>query len=385
MDTLITMNSAPRSAPTPVADIESRIAALVARLVTATGLGDGTCSQVLGSVREQAITSSAGGKRLRASLALAAYNAGRLAQKAPESTPDHEASWIGAADGMLDIACAIEVFQTAALVHDDIIDDSDLRRGKPSAHRALSTLTHSAAIGRGLGLMIGDILATGSIDIVRNACASMPQKQAQSLLAAFTNMQREVSIGQILDLAIELSPLTDPQDLTTASLNVFRWKTASYTTIAPIELGLIASGRDAASARAMALSIGEPLGIAFQLADDVLDVVGYSANTGKPVGGDIREGKRAVLLADTLQALPEQDRNDVIAMYESDSRSDDDVCHCIALMKSTGAVERSYERINQLWHETGRAIDSIDLDDEGKHILREVCRKFVSTAIPQGA
>ena len=67
----------------------------------------------------------------------------------------------------------IEVFQTGALVHDDIIDDSDLRRGKPSAHRALATDTHSDAIGHGLGIMLGDMLATASVDIANKAACRL--------------------------------------------------------------------------------------------------------------------------------------------------------------------------------------------------------------------
>ena len=81
-----------------------------------------------------------------------------------------------------------------------------------------------------------------------------------------------------------------------ASLNVFRWKTASYTTIAPLEFGMLAAGIGKDDARKQALAVGLPLGLAFQLADDLLDVVSSSSNTGKPVGGDIREGKRTVLL-----------------------------------------------------------------------------------------
>lgn len=115
-------------------------------------------------------------------------------------------------------------------------------------------------------------------------------------------MQREVEIGQVLDLAVEMTPLSNPEALANASLNVFRWKTASYTTIAPLLLALLAAGESPDQARHCALAVGRPLGLAFQLADDLLDVVGSSRNTGKPVGGDIREGKRTVLLADALSA-----------------------------------------------------------------------------------
>ena len=111
---------------------------------------------------QQAVTSSEGGKRLRALLTLDAFRA-----FAPQDVAERDM------DAVLDLACAIEVFQTGALVHDDIIDDSDLRRGKPSAHRAFSTGTHSEAIGHGLGIMLGDMLATASVDIADKAASKL--------------------------------------------------------------------------------------------------------------------------------------------------------------------------------------------------------------------
>ena len=105
-----------------------------------------------------------------------------------------------------------------------------------------------------------------------------------------------------------MTPLSNPEALANASLNVFRWKTASYTTIAPLLLALLAAGESPDQARHCALAVGRPLGLAFQLADDLLDVVGSSRNTGKPIGGDIREGKRTVLLADALSAADTADK-----------------------------------------------------------------------------
>lgn len=247
-----------------------------------------SCKAVADAVAQQAVTSSEGGKRLRALLTLDVFRA-----FAPQDVAERDM------DAVLDLACAIEVFQTGALVHDDIIDDSDLRRGKPSAHRALATDTHSDAIGHGLGIMLGDMLATASVDIANKAACRLGS--GSSVVSAFLNMHREVEIGQVLDLAVELNTLDDPEELASASLNVFRWKTASYTTIAPLEFGMLAAGLAPADARRLALAIGLPLGLAFQLADDLLDVIGSSRNTGKPVGGDIREGKRTVLLADAIE------------------------------------------------------------------------------------
>lgn len=282
-------------------------------------------------------------------------------------------------DAMIDLACAIEVFQTAALVHDDIIDESDLRRGRPSAHRALEQAVHSGAIGRGLGLMLGDILATACIEITRRSASRLPNTDA--LNEAFLTMQREVEIGQVLDLAVEMTPLSNPEALANASLNVFRWKTASYTTIAPLLLALLAAGESPDQARHCALAVGRPLGLAFQLADDLLDVVGSSRNTGKPVGGDIREGKRTVLLADALSAADTADKADLIAIFEEDCRNDNQVARTIELFTSTGALDRSRERIAALWGESRKAIAGLELNSEAQRRLTEACARFVPESL----
>ena len=343
--------------------IEARIRELVARAIAVPGAAgdDQTCDGIVTDVARQALVSSEGGKRLRAILALAAFDAACGA-------PDRRAA-------MLDLACGIEVFQTAALVHDDIIDDSDLRRGKPAAHKALSALAGDGAIGRGLGIMLGDLLATASVSIADDAARMLPG--SDRLTAAFLTMHREVEVGQVLDLAVELTPLDDPRALAAASLNVFRWKTASYTTIAPVELGLIAAGMPADEARRRALAVGCPLGLAFQLADDLLDVTGDSRSTGKPVGGDIREGKRTVLLADALEGADESERTELRAMFAAPSRDAAQVERTIALFGSTGAIKRSRERIAALWDDTLAAVDDWGLEPDPRDALLAVCARFV--------
>lgn len=349
--------------------IEPRIIQLVRELTAAPATAEvaDALKPVMEQVVDQASSSSQGGKRLRALLALDAFDI-----LAGDVTPDRR-------DAMIDLACAIEVFQTAALVHDDIIDESDLRRGKPSAHRALEQAVHSGAIGRGLGLMLGDILATACIEITRRSASRLPNTDA--LNKAFLTMQREVEIGQILDLAVEMTPLSDPEALANASLNVFRWKTASYTTIAPLLLALLAAGERPDQARHCALAVGRPLGLAFQLADDLLDVVGSSRNTGKPIGGDIREGKRTVLLADALSAADTADKADLVAIFEADCRNDNQVARTIELFTSTGALDRSRERIAALWGESRKAIAGLELNSEAQRRLTEACARFIPESL----
>ena len=329
------------------------------------------CNKTLKNVVSQAILSSEGGKRLRALLALYAFDASKESNSATQSDDSYKNS----KNAMLDIACALEVFQTAALVHDDIIDESALRRGKPIAYCALSKATNSNHIGTGLGLMLGDILASQSFDIARKACENL--QNPNEVLCEFANMQKNVGIGQILDLSIEMMSLDDPQKLAESSINVFRWKTASYTTIAPLALGFLAAGMQKDYAINLANQIGDPLGIAFQLADDLLDIVSDSAHTGKPIGGDIREGKRAVLLADALELCTPEDKLFLIDAYTSKSRSEYDVKKIIDIYNKSGAISKSKKRIHNLWVESQEKIDISSLSNHSKVILHNISSMFI--------
>ena len=302
--------------------IEPRIIQLVRELTAAPATDEvaDALKPVMEQVVDQAASSSQGGKRLRALLALDAFDI-----LAGDVTPDRR-------DAMID-----------------------------------------------LGLMLGDILATACIEITRRSASRLPNTDA--LNEAFLTMQREVEIGQVLDLAVEMTPLSNPEALANASLNVFRWKTASYTTIAPLLLALLAAGESPDQARHCALAVGRPLGLAFQLADDLLDVVGSSRNTGKPVGGDIREGKRTVLLADALSAADTADKADLIAIFEEDCRNDNQVARTIELFTSTGALDRSRERIAALWGESRKAIAGLELNSEAQRRLTEACARFVPESL----
>ncbi|WP_427877007.1 polyprenyl synthetase family protein [Gardnerella sp. 2492-Sm] len=362
--------------------IETRISELISNQFQSEACENLTasCSEILKTVITQAISSSEGGKRLRALLLLSAFDAA-YNQHLDDKTDSlidknyNNLEFLTKKTAVIDVACALEVFQTAALIHDDIIDESSLRRGKPSAYCALSEVCKNKHIGTGLGLMLGDILATESFDITREASKKL--YNSQDLLSSFADMQKNVGIGQVLDLSIELMSLDDPNQLAESSINVFRWKTASYTTIAPIELGLLAAGVDTAAAKKTAKNVGEPLGIAFQLADDLLDIVSDTSRTGKPIGGDIREGKRAVLLADALSLGNQNEKLLLKKAYESEYRNNDDVKKIIEIYYSTGAIEKSKHRIYKLWQETLSAIKDSPLKAEGKNKLISMAEKFI--------
>lgn len=198
-------------------------------------------------------------------------------------------------------AAALELLQASALIHDDVMDASDTRRGRPAVHRrfaAWQAATGNAGsaeqFGTGAAILIGDMLLSWT-DEMYQASGFAPDvlRRGQRRLDA---MRTEVAAGQYLDI------LSQARQATTVSeaMRVITYKTTKYTIERPLQLGATLAAPSAAAAQAVSsvcTDYGVPLGTAFQLRDDLLGVFGDPARTGKPVSGDISEGKRTVLIA----------------------------------------------------------------------------------------
>lgn len=357
------------------------------------GRGDPAPASIrtLDAVWAEAGLAGQGGKRLRALLLWDSYRA--------VSTGGRQTD-----QAAIDLACALEVYQTSALVHDDIIDNSPLRRGRPSAHRVLSstadpgsepdgtTTTGRPASeiartrGRGLGILLGDLLATASTDMATKAASALPS--GGSILKAFLDMQTAVETGQVLDMGMEVMPLDHPDQLEREALRTMGWKTASYTAMAPLALGLMAGGIDPDQTRSLTYDLGLHLGLLFQLRDDLMDVMGRSDQTGKPQGGDILEGKRTVLLADTLSLADPADAARLRETYAAPHRTADQVAWVRRLMETSGAVEQSRQRMDLLSQSVQEGISTLrqelSLNEEQGSIIQEACRRFMPDAPAPG-
>ena len=334
------------------------------------------------AVAQQAHSSDEGGKRLRALglLAFAALNPRSDARNSSDATSSPAATPTSEPldPFALDLACALELFQTGALVHDDIMDESVLRRGEDSAWVALaqqyshyselfhtSVDQHSQVVGgRGLAIMLGDLFATISLIAANNACsqaqAQTAAQLASAVMTAMLTMQREVEIGQVLDQANSITPLDNPEEIVANCWSVYERKTASYTSIIPFTLGLLCAGLDENFARLSGFEIGRPVGIGFQIHDDLMDVVPSNPPTGKPLGGDIREGKRTILLADALILADPDDRHTLINLYSKSARTNEDVAQVMAIFQRSGAIERSWQRLQELKHSSDEALDKLE-------------------------
>jgi geranylgeranyl diphosphate synthase type I len=301
----------------------------------------------------------AGGKRFRALFCYWGWRS--IAGLADESFPDEIDRIDGAALApIVSVASALEIFHAAALVHDDIMDNSDLRRGRPSLHRSFEALHREQGwagsarqYGDASALLIGDLLLAWSDELFEAGAVQVANRDAAAAARSqFALMRTEVTVGQYLDMLEEASWRVRPEtELLPRAHRVIVYKSAKYSVEAPLAIG--ASLAEASLAQMAALSaFGLPLGVAFQLRDDLLGVFGDPGVTGKPAGDDLREGKRTVLVTLARQKLPASAARLFDELLGDDALDEQQIAVLQTAVRDSGAVEQ-VERI--IAHNVGAA------------------------------
>lgn len=311
-----------------------------------------------------------GGKRLRARFCLTGWQA-VAERRAPRPVPTADA---------VDAAAALEIFHAAALVHDDLIDNSDTRRGRPAAHRGLES-AHAASgwagsgesFGRSGAILLGDLLVAWSDDLLERGLGTA--EHAAAAREVYALMRREVTVGQFLDIAEEAAFVTAPDtEHAERALRVASLKSARYSIQHPLLLGAALAGADAAQSSALS-DFGHPLGLAFQLRDDVLGVFGDSAVTGKPSGDDLREGKRTVLIAYAREGLSAGARRVFDELVGDPMLDDAQIASLQQTIADTGALERVEQLIAAYAGEADRALRGAPLGTTAVGTLRDLARE----------
>ncbi|OFI38345.1 polyprenyl synthetase [Arthrobacter sp. SW1] len=311
-----------------------------------------------------------GGKRLRA---LMAYWGWRGA---------------GGAAGHTDIVtagCALELFQAAALIHDDIIDRSDTRRGGPSVHRRFSQLHQSQGwaldderFGHAAAILTGDLCLSFS----EEAFTGIGARAASGTTARriFNLMRAEVMAGQYLDILEEVAgPVRDRAGAVQRATSIIRFKSAKYSTEHPLALGgALAGADDALLAGYSAFAL--PLGEAFQLRDDVLGVFGDPDTTGKPAGDDLREGKRTVLVGFAINRSDAATSAYLDATLGRQELDEDEVEKIRQIMVDCGALAATEAMIDELSGRAFEALEQLPLDELPLSALRGLAEAAVSRA-----
>ncbi|RBP61916.1 geranylgeranyl diphosphate synthase type I [Brevibacterium sanguinis] len=270
---------------------------------------------------------TAGGKRIRPVLLWWGY---QLAAGAGFDRED-------VADALARAAGSLELLHAAALIHDDVIDHSDTRRGRPALHRQfagrhadLGLRGDADSFGISVAIVIGDICLALSEELFESAQVSLGTPESARALRA--QLRRDVMVGQFLDVRAEVMPLDDDR-LAERAWEVLSFKSAKYSVEQPLLLGAALAGADGALLEEIS-RFGLPLGQAFQLRDDVLGVFGDPSATGKPAGDDIREGKRTVLIAESMKSLSSADIDVLSARLGDPGLTDAEVRETMEMLTS---------------------------------------------------
>ena len=294
-----------------------------------------------------------GGKRLRPSFCYWGYRATGAADDQP----------------IVAAAAALELLQACALVHDDVIDASDTRRGSPSVHRRFETLHRSAAwhgdaagFGAAAAILLGDLALIWADAMLTGS--GFDAVALQRAMPVWEAMRVEVMCGQYLDV-VEQARGGGSLD---RAIRVARFKSAKYTIERPLHLGAALAGGSDELMKTFS-SYGLPLGEAFQLRDDLLGVFGDPAVTGKPAGDDLREGKRTALIALAAERGDDTMRDVLESHLGQRDLDDSGIQELRDVLDASGARDLVEAMIAQRVDEAVQALDTATIDEDARRAL----------------
>jgi geranylgeranyl diphosphate synthase, type I len=265
---------------------------------------------------------------------------------------------------IIDAGCAFELMHAFALFHDDVMDDAASRRGSPTTH-TVHTERHTDAgwagearrYGEGVAILVGD-LAFVYADVLLHDAPS-------PAIAIWNELRIELNIGQFLDIAGSVQRMRSIE----SAERICRYKSGKYTIERPLHLGAVMAAPERAAELVPGLSAyGLPLGDAFQMRDDVMGAFGDESLTGKPVGGDLREGKPTPLLARAVAAATPEQRSVLDRVGEPDL-DDAEVTAIQQVIVETGALDDLETHISDLTGSAVAALAHVDITAEAKDEL----------------
>ena len=269
-----------------------------------------------------------------------------------------------------DLALAYEVFQTAILVHDDIIDQDDKRRGVNTIHyenfNKYKTYNEVDAkhLGNSIAICIGNYGLYETIKIISTSYKDDPN--LSKVLNNFIDTALNTIKGEIIDVVLPVEAKNEKvnNDLLEESImNIYRLKTAYYTIIGPLSVGLLLAGADNKKIEDIT-NFGEKVGIAFQIQDDILGI--YSDEMGKVIGSDIKEFKQTILYSH----ISKTKYIDELNKYYGKEISEESISKVRSLFKESGSYSYAIDTMNKFYDEGINNLNNIDwIDEDKKNIL----------------
>jgi geranylgeranyl diphosphate synthase, type I len=331
--------------PSALAPVTEAVEDLLATFLDARTAGLAAVGEPLGRVGEE-IRSFVltGGKRLRPAFV---YWGHRATGEPPR-------------EGVMWAAAAVELLHNFALIHDDVMDRSTTRRGRPTVHEALRAAHRADGLtgdegwfGVGGAILAGDIAFVWADQLLDRA--PLPAEAKDRARAVFTELRVEVMAGQYLDLRLAGAPDATVDD----ALDVALLKSGRYTVTRPLQLGA-AIGRSDDVLDAALRAFGDAVGVAFQLRDDILGLFGDPQATGKSAVGDLREGKRTALILEALRRADPDDREALVGMLGRQDLTDADADRAREIIVDSGALTAIEEVLEQRRDLATRALAPVE-------------------------
>jgi len=303
-----------------------------------------------------------GGKRLRPLTMIFAYKA------------------VGGNDenAILDVCPSIEVLHNASLIHDDIIDRDELRRGKPTFHIIYSNWykkrkndSDAEHFGMSMGIVGGDSLINFAYRIIITSKFSVEQRLRA--LDALTTGFNELIDGEVMDVTF---PLTEKVSEDEYFLMVDLKTSSLYAAAA--RMGAIFGGADDELINLFGkfMRLG---GRAFQMKDDIIGLYGDPKVTGKPVGNDVREGKKTILVIKALENGTDEQKKTLLGMLGRHDLTDDDIAVARKIIEDTGALKYAEQKMDEFIRDAKATLDQMKpkLTEEGYNFFKEFVELFV--------
>jgi len=293
------------------------------------------------------------GKRIRPALLYYAYQAcrGQAEEKA------------------MTMAMAVEMLHTYLLIHDDIMDHADTRRGEPAVHVLFSDLHRSRSwrgspdpFGESVAILVGDLAQSYATELFSSV--EVAPEVAEEFRSCYSTMCQEVIIGQYLEMTAANRPELGEDEL----LRVLQMKSGRYSVQRPVQLGALLA-RAPQAMRKDLTRYGAKIGEAFQLQDDLLGMFGDSATVGKPVGSDLIEGKFTVLIHHAVKNLSSSESRRLLAVLGNSDLASAEVTEIQGLIEASGARQRVEEMIETRMEGARLALEGLDLERGGAEFL----------------
>jgi geranylgeranyl diphosphate synthase type I len=302
-----------------------------------------------------------GGKRIRAALLFYGYLC--FSDKSLEK--------------VLKASLSMELLQSFLLIHDDVIDRDNLRRNGPTIHYSYSqigkkryNLDNNLHFGNSAAILVGDLACSFAIEAILTL--DINPKYKLKALEELSKSVRKVLHGELLDVTSNFTEIST-KDLST----IHELKTAAYSIEGPLKIGALLTGANERQTKPLS-NYAIPLGKAYQLQDDILGLFGDEKEIGKPVGSDIKEGKKTLLILKALEKASNNQKNTINRLLGKQNISKKEISQLKKIVKDTGSLDYSKELIQKLAKKSIKEIKKADIRENARKFLIDFANYLIS-------